>query len=251
MSKNFVILLPPSEGKEAGGKRKVTSGAFDAQLRSARSDVRDALGVFLKSASKIELEKLLKVRGPLLERAVESSQLIAAGKPLLLPAYQRYSGVVWEHLAPDELSASKRKQLLIPSGLYGLSMGEDLIADYRLKMDVNLAGIGILSKFWKPFVTATLIKKYAKTTIVNLLPKEHEASIDFEELARHSHVVTIDFVDSSGSGAAGHAAKAAKGKVARWLLDEGLASFADFTWEGWKVSQKKDKFIVRAPKAKK
>ena len=236
MPSKLFLLLPPSEGKEVG--------ALADQRRTVISQVKDVL----ENSKPILLEKVFGVRGPLLERAIESMTQLVEGRAPVLPAHQRYRGVVWSHLEPSTLSNSERKQIMIPSGLYGVTTAEDLIADYRLKMNISLGGLGNIAKFWQPSVSKVLGEFVSGSVVVNLLPKEHEGAINFEYLAEVAELVTIQFMDANGSKAVGHAAKAVKGIVARELLTNGLGGLAGFHWRGWKAKKESGIWRIAAPK---
>ena len=212
-----------------------------------RRDVRAELGAFLTSASTTEQSKLFCVRGPLLDRAVHATQAIVRGRPPVLPAWQRYEGVVWAHLDPATLPADARERLVIPSGLYGVTTGEDLIADYRLKMSVRLGSLGMLASFWRSPVSGALGRRAAGQVVVDLLPQEHRAAIDTAVISRSATVVSVAFVSSDGRNAAGHAAKAVKGIVARRVLTDGLSALEDCEWEGWTAQRKANGVQVIAP----
>jgi cytoplasmic iron level regulating protein YaaA (DUF328/UPF0246 family) len=204
--------------------------------------VRQALGVALTSAPE-RVERLLGVRGSLLERAMASSRLVVAGRAPVMPAWQRYSGVVWTHLDPVTLSRVERARVIVPSGLYGVTTGEDPVADYRLKMSASLSPLGNLATFWRPRLTKVLKRHLAGAVVVNLLPKEHAASIDEPALREVCEFVTVRFEDSGGA-AVGHAAKAVKGTLARELLMGGLDALRSFGSDQWRVTSRDDGFVV-------
>jgi cytoplasmic iron level regulating protein YaaA (DUF328/UPF0246 family) len=189
---------------------------------------------------------VLKARGPLLERALASLALIVNESAPTLPAWQRYSGVVWSHLDPANLSDAQRRRVLIPSGLYGLSCGTDEIADYRLTMKVALAGLGNVTTFWRPLVTQAL-RDLSNATFVDLLPKEHAAAIGPEE-ELSARIVSVSFLRHGGEGVAGHDAKAAKGVLARRILLEGIDAVDGFRWKGWRGRAHHGHLEVRAPR---
>jgi cytoplasmic iron level regulating protein YaaA (DUF328/UPF0246 family) len=83
--------------------------------------------------------------------------------------------------------------------------------------------------------------------VVDLLPDEHRAAIDRDALARSTLVVRVSFVTRDGRNAAGHAAKAVKGIVARSVLTDGLSALEDFEWEGWTAQRKANGVQVIAP----
>ncbi len=228
-----MLLLPPSEGKALGGARRRRPDHFGAHLHAPRAEVHAALTRAMATRSSTELARLLRVRGPLLSRALEASEALLSGTEYTLPAWERYQGVVWDHLMPATLAESDRARLLIPSALYGLNRGTDRIADYRLTMHVGLPGLGNLARFWRPHLSELLSSMRARPTLINLLPAEHQAAIDFAKL---DSVVSIDFVRDDGGGAAGHAAKAAKGRFARHLLDHGLEAAGSFDDPEWRIA---------------
>jgi cytoplasmic iron level regulating protein YaaA (DUF328/UPF0246 family) len=248
MPSKLFLLLPPSEGKEVGGAKGREGGIFSKDLTDQRKTVISQVKGVLKNSNPMVLEKTFGVRGPLLERAIESMTQLVEGRAPVLPAYQRYSGVVWSHLEPSTLNADQRKQIVIPSGLYGLTTAEDMIADYRLKMNISLAGIGNVAKFWQPSLTKCLRAHLLGSVVLNLLPKEHGRAINLKSLSEVATVATIEFVGANGTQAAGHDAKAVKGVVARVLLTNGLDGLVGFRWNGWKAKEKSGQWKIVAPK---
>jgi cytoplasmic iron level regulating protein YaaA (DUF328/UPF0246 family) len=240
------VLVPPSEAKEAGGRTGVDAAAFADALDDERRTLRGALGRVWRASTRAQREKLLGVRGDLFEGARAATNDLLASRAPLLPAWRRYRGVVWTHLAPTTLSAAQRRRLLVPSGLYGLTTGEDLICDYRLKMGVSLAPIGRVDAFWRASVTAALAAHVANATVVDLLPGEHRRALAPESLDR-AHYVRVDFVGANGQGAAGHAAKAVKGVVANAVLRDGPGALEGFAWEGWRATERATGWDVVAP----
>lgn len=222
-------------------------GAFDAALEDDRRRVIEALLATLKGSTARRQEIVLNARGPLLERALEATRRLAEDRVPRLAAWQRYSGVVWSHLAPASLEPAQRRRILIPSSLYGITTAEDRIADFRLKMNVGVAPLGTMSTFWRPKVTPVLAAHAKRSTIVNLLPLEHEAALDLGELARTRHVVRVQFIDGEGGTTVGHDAKAVKGILARTLLTEGLDSLSIFEWQGWRSVPFEGTFQIVSP----
>ena len=224
-----LVLLPPSEGKRPGGSRRTRRGAFDDELGATRLDVRERLGVVLAASSQRELETVLGVRGALFERAQAAMLALLAGQAALRPAWQRYSGVVWSHLEPETLSVAQRRRLIIPSGVYGLNAGDDLVADYRLKMSARLQGTSVGS-LWRPVIASSLARHARGRLVYDLLPVEHRSALDAADLVA-TRVVTVTFRHARDGRLAGHDAKAAKGVFARHLLT--TTDVASFSWRGW------------------
>lgn len=210
----MTVLLPPSEGKASGGSEPGWSpdlGAFGEALAERRHQLAEAL-LALGGGE----QGLLGVRGDHLERARQANRSLL-GAPTL-PAWQRYTGVVWEHLEPATLTAAQRRSVVVVSGLHGLVRADDPVPDYRLKMGASPDPTGKLSTWWRPVLAEALRARTRRRTVVDLLPQEHRAA--FDEQARAAFVV-VDLVERSGRPG-GHAAKAAKGRLARHLLTCGL-----------------------------
>ena len=159
---------------------------------------------------------MLGAKGPLLERAQASNSSLV-GAPTL-PAWQRYTGVVWDHLALDNLPAATRSaalsRIVVVSGLAGLVRADDPLPDYRLKMGARLPGYGTLAGWWRDDLTAALATWLKGRTVVDLLPQEHRAAIDWSAVDS----IRVDLVARRGGRVGGHDAKAAKGLLARHLL---------------------------------
>lgn len=227
------MLLPPSEGKADGGTSRrwePDSGAFGA-LAARRTSIVDAL-----EAAGGGDRKLLGVKGDHLDRA-RTANASLDGSPSL-PAWERYTGVVWDHLDPATIRPADRRRIVVVSGLLGLARGDDRTPDYRLKMGANLAPLGKVSTWWRADLSAAL-NRYARgrtakqpRVIVDLLPQEHRAA--WIPDARVSGV-SIEFVDPTGKPG-GHFAKAAKGDLARSILTDGLSAVDHWTHDRFQLS---------------
>ena len=231
------VLVPPSEGKAAGGEGRwqPTSGTFGRRLGAARRDVIDALGRTPLS------EQKLGARGELYRRATDANATVAAGRARRLPGHRRYTGVVWEHLDATTIAEHERKRILVPSALLGLVTANDPVPDHRLKFDVSLDAIGRLDRHWRPHLTEAIKKHTTKhDTIVELLPQEHRAAIELDAVAHRRHLVR-----TTVEGISGHDAKAVKGALARHLLLHGLGDGSEpFDWNGWRATHEGDRLTV-------
>jgi len=247
VSTPLLVLVPPSEAKTPGGTRRASVGVFDEALAVDRRRVIEALLATLEDSTTRRQEIMLNARGPLLERALVATRMLGEERVPRLAAWERYSGVVWSHLGPATLAPVQRRRVLIPSSLYGVTTAEDRIADFRLKMNVGVGSLGTMATYWKPRVTAVLAQHAKRSTIVNLLPLEHEAAIDLGELARTRRVVRVQFIDGVGGTTVGHDAKAVKGVLARTLLLEGLEALSTFEWQGWRSIPEDGVFRIVSP----
>ena len=175
------ILLPPSEGKALLGlpntKWKESDGTFGQSLAKQRTEIVEAL----KTAGGGS-QKLLGVSGNHLARA-QRVNISLCGAPTL-PAWERYTGVVWDQLDISSLPSVAR----------------------------TLAPLGKLSKWWRKDISRVLNKHCAGCTVIDLLPQEHFAAYEPDETYLRVGLVT------KGGATGGHDAKAAKGRLARHLI---------------------------------
>lgn len=206
------LLLPPSEGKAIGGDGPIWStdlGRF-AELNGRRSTLVRRL-----ARARGGNEKLLGVGGKHLSAARLSNCSLSAAPSL--PAWQRYTGVVWDGLDVDSLPAADKRRAMssavVVSGLLGLVGLDDPVPEYRLKIGAHLAPYGKLSTWWRPVLAEPLSRWAEGRFVVDLLPNDHRAACSAAVLQG----VHITFVERSGR-VAGHDAKLAKGRLARHLL---------------------------------
>lgn len=143
-----------------------------------------------------------------------------------LPAWQRYTGVVWDNIAPASLTPSALERaaesIVVVSGLLGLVGFDDPIPDYKLKigasLDLPVASSDDrkqkLTDYWRPKLSPVLDEWIAGRTVIDLLPLEHRRAW---EPSSSTKVLRLTFVDRRGRSV-GHDAKAAKGLFVRHLL---------------------------------
>lgn len=237
------MLLPPSEGKAEGGRGswRPGQGRF-ANIAAQRLEVAEALMAAVSTANGPARSKLFGVGGRHLERAVASTEALLSSP--VLAASQRYTGVVHGHLDLDNigLAAVRRASdsVVVLSGLMGLVGPEDEVPDYRCKMSLKLKGLGNVAAFWKPHISEILGPLASDGLVVDLLPAEHRKAIDdvvFERGAVSVRFETEKVVDGVVKRRiVGHDAKAAKGLLARHLLQatsptKALNSFSELGWQ--------------------
>ena len=231
-----LILLPPSEGKRPGGR-----GAWDPArglpgLEGPRREVAAALAAAMEDpATAGSVTGLSPARR---EEAVAANRSTIGGP--VLRAFERYDGVVWTHLEPPTLSPDARKRarrIHVVSALGGLFRYDDPVPDYKLKVGYSLPPLGPLGRFWIEPVSGALAGAAGTRRVWDLLTTEHRRAVDLRVIAP-KRLTVVDFRTADDRGAAGHGAKAAKGRFARHLLDsagDALSTVEEFEWEGWKV----------------
>lgn len=211
----LVVLLPPSEGKAPGGgdpEWDPASGRF-ATLAPRRLRVANAL-----ERARGGNARILGASGGLLASARASNRALL-GAPTL-PAWQRFNGVVWDHIGITDLSpraiTRARDGVIVVSALTGLSAWDDPVPDFRLKLSASCPPMGRLATFWRDALSAELNDHLHGHTVVDLLPNEHRGA--WVPNPTRYELVRPTLATADGKPA-GHAGKATKGKLARALLE--------------------------------
>ena len=195
----FVILLPPAEGKKTGGNpfapdmfdyRSSSTFNYFNELNSERRVLIKALHDALDDPE-TDFEALFGVKGDHLEAAIEANRNVM-GAPLM-SALDRYSpGVMFKAMDFSGLPTGAQRRLLeqgvIFSGLFGLLRPDDLIPNYKLKMDASLPEIGRVLSYWKPALSKVLNARLKDKLVWNLLPGTHLDAWDDD----HSYEAMVD-----------------------------------------------------------
>lgn len=215
------ILLPPSEGKNPAAGR----GSFSSRHPDY---ARDAKGVvdWLRVRPSQELPKLYKVKDAAKARDIHAKNLAALDAPVL-PALDRYTGVVYDNMGLDNAEERKfaRKRVLIVSGFLGLIPASTALPDYKLPLNPWLL------RYWKETNSQRLEALATGKPVLDLLPLSHQKALTYPNRLQ------VDFRLAGGAKAAGHFGKAIKGKFVRWLLEHHIndaADFADFSEDGYR-----------------
>jgi cytoplasmic iron level regulating protein YaaA (DUF328/UPF0246 family) len=170
-----LILLPPSESKtrpEAGPVLDVSTMSLP-ELTDARDRMLDAL-VRLSSGNASRARKILKLTvnqdSEVQRNAVLRSEPVA-------PALDVFTGVLFTHLAADELKAPAQKWLqantLIASGLFGFVYPSDNIPAYRLAADVTLPKLGGVASYWRKHLDDAMADRADESIILDCRSQQY------------------------------------------------------------------------------
>lgn len=238
---NFTILLPPAEGKQPGGNpfapdmfdyRSSTTFNFFNELNPKRRELIDHLHGVVEEQGEEELEQLFGVKGGTLEEAVEA--ILDIYNAPLISALDRYSpGVMYEAMDFPGLPTGAQRRLLehgvIFSGLFGLLRPDDLIPNYRLRMDADVPGVGKAYAYWKPLVSPLLNQSLKGRFVWNLLPGVHRRAWDDEHT--YEQMVEVKFyreVDGERK-AVTHGVKQLRGQLVNFIVRETVEDLEAFT----------------------
>ena len=215
----MLLILPPSETKRDGGAEgtRLDVGALgfsslnpqretaSSALRSlSRSVERSTAALKLGTTQRFEIER---------NRALLTSPV--------MPAIDRYTGVIYDALDANTLSPHARafagQHLAIGSALFGLLRSHDPIPAYRLSHDSRLPGLG-LGKLWRTGVESEL--KHRDGLIVDL---RSEAYAQLGRAPEGSLYLRVLAEGPDGRRTAlSHFNKHAKGEFTRRVLEAGI-----------------------------
>jgi cytoplasmic iron level regulating protein YaaA (DUF328/UPF0246 family) len=215
----MIFLLPPSETKEPGGKRRAKALSHK-ELEKTRKVLQEALLDICKSPNLAA--KALKLGG---NQIGEIQVNLDLANPKCLPALDRYTGTLYDALKVGGVTAGIRtrasKAVFIQSSLFGLISAGDEIPNYRLSAGSKLPGINLKS-LWRE-AHKEIWLKFSKETIIDM------RSNSYAELApvpENLSCYTLDVVleDQKGKRTKlNHFNKQAKGKFLRSALAVGKA----------------------------
>ena len=226
----FSILLAPADAKREGGNPFApdmfdyrTSNTFNYfhELNPERKHLIAALHEFVEKGK--HLEELFGVKGEDLERAVEINREIYSAS--LMSALDRYSpGVMYQAMDFAALPTGAQRRLLengiIFSGLFGLLRPDDLIPDYRLKIESLLPGVGKVSTYWRERMSSLLNLRLKGRVVWNLLPTVHQDS--WTDEATYIEMILVRFVkkEKGEFKPVTHGIKGLRGKLVNYIVRE-------------------------------
>ena len=210
----MIFLLPPSETKEPGGKKK-------AKVLSHREldKTRELLQLALLEicTSPALAAKALKL-GP--KQLGEIQVNLDLADPKCLPALDRYTGTLYDALKEGGVTSDMRtrasRAVLIQSSLFGLISAGDEIPNYRLSASSTLPGV-ILKSLWQK-AHENLWSKYSKEIVIDM---RSNAYAGLAPVPSSLTSYTLDVVLEGGNGKRtrlNHFNKKAKGQFLRSAL---------------------------------
>jgi cytoplasmic iron level regulating protein YaaA (DUF328/UPF0246 family) len=225
------LLLPPSEGKTAGGRGRPlarrTGDAADAPagpgaaLVTARRTVLDALDELVGGDPAAAAAALLLPPG-LADEALTTNRAVLRSPTT--PALRRYAGVVYEGLDFSGLNAAEQRvagrTIQIFSGLFGVVRGDEPVPSYRVPAKATLPGIGVLATFWRPVLREVLSTVLRRGLLVDLRSSDYAAMwrASRSEAERVVTVRVLSPLPAGGHGIVSYRSKFAKGRLAAELI---------------------------------
>jgi cytoplasmic iron level regulating protein YaaA (DUF328/UPF0246 family) len=209
----MLILLPPSETKLVGGSgNPIDSSSLPfTELGTARNQVFAALQALMGDPSLAA--KVLKVSKP--ELLAGNSELLTSPTA---PALERYTGVLYDALSYQTLSANERalagSRVFVQSALFGLISGATAIPWYRLSATSSLPGLN-LSKIWSS--AHQTLWQQLQGPFLDLRSKAYAV---LAPVPQQLESYQLEVLDANSGRALNHFNKKAKGAFTRSLLSQ-------------------------------
>lgn len=227
---DFSILLPTAEAKQPGGNpfapdmfdyRSSNTFNYFSELNPERRLLINRLRETVEAGE--GLETIFGVKGEHLDE-VAKINLEVMDSPLMA-AMDRYSpGVMYRSMDFAGLPTGAQRRLLehgiVFSGLFGLLRPDDLIPDYRLRMDAELPGIGKVTRFWRPHLSPVLNRTLKGRFVWNLLTA---ACLDaWEDDHSYQRMVQVKFLRAEGGERkpVTHNVKVLRGELVNFIVRE-------------------------------
>ncbi|GAA1659075.1 YaaA family protein [Microbacterium flavum] len=216
----MLILLPPSETKRAGGRRRpLDLGALALpELAPQRELIVDALVAL--SADEDVAARVLKLSAR--QRGEIADNAVLRTAPTM-PAVDRYTGVLYDALDAATLDATARRWLgahvLIQSAPFGPVGSLDAIPAYRLAAGTPLPGVPPLRRVWADAAGAALGER-APGFILDLRSEAYAALGPVPPGIRGAYLRVVTESEQGPMRALNHFNKHAKGALVRRLAEE-------------------------------
>ncbi|MFD3804647.1 peroxide stress protein YaaA [Streptomyces sp. NPDC058611] len=230
----MLVLLPPSEGKAAGGSgAPLTPGSLSLPgLAPARAAVLEELVALCGADDDTAAREVLGLSEGLRGEVAKNAELRTAAAR---PAGEVYTGVLYDALDLAGLTPEARKladdALLVFSGLWGAVRVTDRIPSYRCSMGVKLPGLGALGAYWRGPMAQVLPQTAGEGLVLDLRSSAYASAWKPKgEVAgrtatvRVLHAQIVDGVEKRS--VVSHFNKATKGRMVRDLLLAGAVPAA-------------------------
>jgi cytoplasmic iron level regulating protein YaaA (DUF328/UPF0246 family) len=215
-----LILLPPSETKRDGG---ADGSSLDLGLLSFPELTRPRRAVIAATRrlakNRAAMAAALHLGPTQLFEVARNREL---GKSRILPAIERYTGVLFDALDAPGLSAEARafagRHVVIHSAMFGLLGAEDPVPAYRLSHDSRLPELS-LKKTWRDSISSALS---ARDELV--LDARSEAYVELGPVTRPTaYFLRVVTAGTDGrTRALNHFNKKGKGELVRAIAEAGI-----------------------------
>ncbi|MCU1422631.1 MAG: peroxide stress protein YaaA [Microbacteriaceae bacterium] len=215
----MLLLLPPSETKRDGGADERALDLTALSFPELTAQRRAVLAATRRLARNLSTMAAALKLGP--SQRFELIRNRTLGSSPVMPALERYTGVLYDALDVESLDSGARafasSTVVIHSALFGLLGADDPIPAYRLSHDSRMPGLS-LKTTWRVPVSRALA---AHDGLVLDLRSEAYAELGPAPGAWFVRVVAADA--SGRRRALNHFNKKGKGEFVRAVLTAGVA----------------------------
>ncbi len=211
------ILFSPSEGKNSGGdeKKKDLLGAVNA-----RNDILNEYNKIVLSGDEEAIKNLFGFK----KFSDCEPYINDVNNSALMSAIERYQGVAYDYLEYSSLDEKAQEYLktntIIFSNLYGMVLGGDTIANYKVKQGNDIGDIAP-DKFYKDRFTYQLDLYFSNDAILDLRAGYYDK---FYKVTKP--YTSLKFLKNGKT--VSHWAKAYRGLVLRELAKHNITSIEEF-----------------------
>ena len=205
----MLIVLPPSETKAPGGT--------DAEMQLSFPSLDPVRTLLLDALTATDVDTMMReLRIPAGKRAEAEENLTLRSAPVM-PAIQRYTGVLYDALDAASLSTDALSRLAVGSALFGVVRAGDLIPRYRISGGSKLGG-KTMKAWWGSAVTKVLAEG---DFVVDM------RSGAYQQLGPVPGALTVRVEQAATGKVVSHFNKQYKGELARALAPHDAASNED------------------------
>ena len=215
----MLLLLPPSETKRDGGSEGTALDLATLSFPEITQQRTQAIAALRSLSRSVGASAAALGLGPTQRFEIDRNRTLLTAP--VMPAIQRYTGVLYDGLAVETLSPEERdftsRHVAIQSALFGLLGAGDPIPAYRLSHDSRLPGLP-LRRHWASAVAGVLAERHE--LILDLRSEAYSALGPAPEGSVYIRVLSED---ASGRRVAlSHFNKKSKGEFSRALIGAGI-----------------------------
>lgn len=215
----MLLILPPSETKRDGGVEGSQLDLWQLGFWALTPERKKAVAALRALSRSVAGSTAALGLGPTQRFEIDRNRTLATSA--VMPALERYTGVIYDALDSGTLDAKARafadRHLVIGSALFGLLRASDLVPAYRLSHDSRLPGLSLRS-LWREAISSELSQ--TSGLILDLRSEAYAALGP----APGGYYLRVFTEDSTGRRTAlSHFNKKAKGEFTRAVLDAGAA----------------------------
>ena len=215
----MILLLPPSETKRDGGDTTRILDLSALSFPELSQCRRQTLAALARISRSVKSANAALKLGPQQGFEIERNRSIRSSP--VMPAIDRYTGVLFDALGADSLADEARRfagqSVVVHSALFGLLAANDLIPAYRLSHDSRLPGLS-LRTHWRDATARALASR--EDFVIDLRSEAYVALGPRPE--RSSYIRVVTETTDGARLAASHVNKKAKGEFTRAILSAGI-----------------------------